>query len=165
MKATFQTSVDAVVLGKRLCQLKSGEEVSYADLESLVPGRNLRGKDRYILYSATKVALKESNMVVACVSGKGMKRLTNEEIADLPTSALSHVRRTLKRTSRKVLCSDYDKLNAEGKEKFNSSMSVMGAILQFTSQKSMNAIGERVKTAVNRLPVEETVGLFLKNSK
>lgn len=165
MKAIFQTSVDAVALGKRLCQLKSGEELSYDALESLVPGRNLRGKDRYILYSAARVALKESNIVVSCVSGKGVKRLTNDEIADLPTSAISHVRRTLKRTSRKVICSDYDKLNDEGKQKFNASMSVMGAILQFTSQKSLNAIGERVTTAMNRLPVEETVGLFLKNSK
>lgn len=165
MKATFQASVDSVVIGKRLCQLQSGEEISYDALCSLVPGRDLRGKHRYILETGRALAMKESNVVTGCVSGKGVKRLTNAEIVSLPDSTFASIRRSAKKASRKVLCSDYEKLTVEDKQKFNSSMSVLGAIVQFTSVKALNAVEDRVQKAMARLPIEETMGLFLKAGK
>lgn len=162
---TFAASVDSVIIGKRLSALKSGEEVSYESLAALVPGRDLKIKHRYILETGRGLAMKESNVVTACVSGKGIKRLTDEEIITLPDATISHIRRVSKKASRKTLCTDYDKLNAEGKQKFNAGLSVLGALLQFTTNKSLNAISERAGTAVNRLPTDETIALFLKNSK
>lgn len=162
---TFAASVDSVIIGKRLSALKSGEEVSYDALSALVPGRDLKVKHRYILETGRGLAMKESNVVTACVSGKGIKRLTNEEIVTIPEATISHIRRVSKKASRKTLCSDYEKLNAEGKQKFNAGLSVLGALLQFTTQKAISAIEDRAGTAANRLPTDETIALFLKNSK
>lgn len=165
MKATFEASVDSVIIGKKLSALSPGQTISYDALCALVPGRDLRVKHRYILETGRGLALKENKVVTGCVSGEGIKRLTDEEIVTLPESTISHIRRVSKRACRKVLCSDYDKLDAEGKRTFNAGLSVLGAITQFTSQKVLNDINERVAKAVARLPVEETLMLFMKSSK
>lgn len=165
MKPSFTASVDSVLVGKALSKLKPGEEISYADLEKQVPGRDLRVKHRYILETGRGLALKDSSVVTGCVNGKGLKRLTNEEIVQIPDSSLSHIRRVSKRASRKVLCSDYEKLSADDKQKFNAGLSVLGAITQFTSQKTLNAVNEKVEKALGRLPVEDTLLLFMRATK
>lgn len=165
MKPSFTASVDSVLIGKAISKLKPGEEISYDDLEKIVPGRDLRVKQRYILETGRGLALKESSIVTGCVNGTGLKRLTNEEIVQIPDSTLSHIRKVSKRASRKVLCSDYEKLSAEDKQKFNAGLSVLGALHQFTSQKAINAVSEKVEKALGRLPVEDTLLLFLKEAK
>jgi hypothetical protein len=162
---TFAASVDAVLLSKTLAQLKPGEQVSYDALGALVPGRELLGKHRYLMDTARGIALKEHGIVTGCVSGKGLKRLTNEEIVTLPDATIAHIRRVSKRASRKVLCTDYEALDAAGKQKFNSSLSVMGAIIQFTGSKSLAAVSDKTEKAMARLPVDETLMLFMKNAK
>lgn len=162
---TFQASVDSVIIGKKLSALSPGEEITYEALSLLVPGRELRGKHRYILETGRGLALKENNVVTGCVSGKGVKRLTDEEIVDIPDATIAGLRRVAKKASRKVLCADYDKMGADDKKKFNSGLSVLGALLQFTTNKSLNYVAERAEKSANRLPVDETLTLFLKASK
>lgn len=162
---TFAASVDSVLLAKHLSALKPGEQISYDTLSALVPDRELLGKHRYLLDSARGMVLKDGGIVIGCVSGQGLKRLTNEEIVSLPDATIAHIRRVSKRASRKVLCTDYEKLDAAGKQKFNASLSVLGAIGQFTSQRSLDAVGDRVEKAMARLPIDETLALFLRTTK
>jgi len=165
MKPSFTASVDSVLIGKALSKLEPGEEISYDDLEKIVPGRDLRGKHRYIMDTGRGLALKEASVVTGCVNGSGLKRLTAEEIVQIPDSTLSHIRKVTRKASRKVLCSDYEKLSADDKQKFNAGLSVLGAITQFTSQKALNAVNEKVEKVLGRLPTEETLMLFLKSGK
>ncbi len=165
MKTTFAAGADSILLGKKLASLALGEEISYEALERIVPGRDLRKAHRYLLDTARRMAMKDGDVVTGCVSGKGVKRLTNEEILDIAECTIGHIRRSSKKGAYKTLKADYEKLDEEGKARFNTGLSVLGAISQFTTNKVMNAVGDSVAAAKNRLPMAETLGLFLKNAK
>lgn len=162
MKTIPQISVDAQVLGKFLCTLKMGQEIGYDELNKIVPGRKLQNGDNYVLQTARRYALRESSVVVEIIRGKGIKRLTDAEIAQLATPAIRRIRHTSKRASGKVVCADYEKLSADDKTAFNSGLSVLGTLHHFTSEKAQRIISESAAKALTRLPLDQTLKLFAK---
>jgi len=103
MKPTFEKSVDTQKLAKFFAAMAPDQFVSYAELNAMLPGCNLQNGDRHTLDSARRSVLRENSVVIGTVIGKGVKRLTDEEITDLPEGAIAHIRRATDKTGKKLL--------------------------------------------------------------
>ena len=166
MKTIPQIGIDSLTLGKRFCKLTIGEEMSYEEINAIIPGRDVQNGGRGILCTARNYAQREASIVVEVVHGKGIKRLADNEISDLAGAAIPKLRKICSRTARKIACADYDKLNPEEKTKYNAGLSILGAIQQFTTEKVRAKIAEVVTAVSNKLSfdqiVESTKKLFSK---
>lgn len=98
---TFIASVDAQAVARRLMELQPGDLIHYSNLRLICPDRDLRGRHRWILTAARRIALRDGEMVFGVVKGVGLKRLTNEEVAAIPSSAIASTRRLVARSLRK----------------------------------------------------------------
>ncbi len=157
MKTIPQISVDALTLGKRFCKLTIGEEMSYDEINSIVPGRDVQNGGRGILCTARNYAQREASVVVEVVHGKGIKRLGDGEISELAEAVVPKLRKICSRTARKISCADYDKLNPGAKTKYNAGLSVLGVIQQFTTEKARAKISEAVNSVSARLSFDQTI--------
>lgn len=152
---SFQASTDAQVIARRLAKLQFDETISYKELTALVPDRKLQGKDRFILNTARNIVLRENNIVTAAVTGVGIKRLTDVDITTIPEAAIAKTRRFTKRAMKQTICANYDQLQPTDKIKFNTGLSVLGAIQHFTKPKTQEMIGDKVKESAARLSIED----------
>lgn len=162
MKTIPERSVDATLLGKRLCKMEMGEELTYAELSELVPGRRLDGKDRSVLYSAMRYAKAQSGVVVKAIRGVGIKRLADEDIVTLGDYGYQRIRKISKRTTSDILCANYAVLSNEDKLKHNTAISTLGVIQQFTTKKAQESISVAVKQQEARIDFSQTLALFKK---
>lgn len=72
-----------------------GSTITWPDMSSVI-GRDLR-RCRHVLYSAERIAQRESGAVFLCERGKGYRRLPVEEIASVGATARSRIRRQARR--------------------------------------------------------------------
>lgn len=158
-KTIPEVDVDTMAIAKRLQSLKPGETLTYQALNASVPGRILNGKDRHILASARRIACRHG-VVVETISGEGVKRLENAEIAQLHQPALTKISRISRRTARKMSCADYDKLTPDEKRSYNAGIATIGTIQLFTKPQSQRVVEAAVQTAQNRISTEQTLKLF-----
>ncbi len=159
-KSTFQVSPDTHIIERRLKALTPDESVSYKELNSLVLGRKLQGKDRYILYSAIRICAREHGIIVGTVRGAGIKRLTDTEIVGIGDGAIDRIGRISRKASNQILRADYDKLPATEQAKHNERLSVLGAIHQFTRPASQKVIAAKVSECKAKLALPEVIKLF-----
>ena len=157
----FQKSPDTILIAKRLCALQPDEVVTYAELGALVPDRNLTGNDRHILDSARGDALREK-IVTECVTGQGLRRLTDEQIAKLPAHVVKSIHRKAKKGMKKAVCADPEKMNDSHKKDHLVGLSALGAMLLCSKQKTINAIESAVIKTQKRLPSTSVFALFEK---
>lgn len=160
-----QLSVDAQMLVKRLAQAKPGEVIEYSELNRIVPDRNLLGKDRYVVCSARRVVQREHKIVFAPVKGKGLQRMTDDELAEIHHSTLDKIRGDARRGTRKLLCAEYEKLDNAHRVEHNTGLAVLGTITHFTRKDSVQKIGFQTATEQKRLSFKETIEQFQKGSK
>lgn len=160
-KPNFEVSVDTVTLAKSLKTLAKGDFISYEEMNALLPGRQLQKKDRHILHSACRLVLKDNRIVMGCVHGKGLKRLTDEEASELPMFITQHIRRRCKRTLEKTSCVDMDNLQSGQKTAYILGVSIVGALFQFTQPSRILQIEDRIKSVPGKLSFEETIKIFM----
>lgn len=159
-RACFQTSADTIIVAKRLLKLEPGEILTIEEANRLVPGRKLFGNSRHVLTSAIRYVLKNDGVVIASVRSVGVKRMQNDDIPSLGDAAIHHIRRTSKRTASKIVRgSNYDSMSNPSKQKFNQTLSVLGALRQFTAPKALTAVSDAVNKSGSRLALKDVVNL------
>lgn len=155
-----QLSVDAQALAKRLASAQPGQLFTWEELNQVLPGRSLSGKDRYVLNTAKRLVQRENKIVFASVHGEGIRRMTDEEIADLRHSTVRRVRNIARRDARKMTCADYEKLTNEKRISLNTGLAICGAIAQFTKAGSVKQVELQTAVSQKRLSFEETIKQF-----
>lgn len=139
-------------------ELQPGDLIHYSNLRLICPDRDLRGRHRWILTAARRIALRDGEMVFGVVKGVGLKRLTNEEVAAIPSSAIASTRRLVARSLRKSACCDYARLAPQEQRAFNAGCSVLGTVKQFTKPQTIKRIQDSAER--RKLSFDETLRLF-----
>lgn len=139
-KPTFKRSVDSVTLANRFSKMQIGDVISYAEMQALVRPMDIQTKNRNILYSACRIVRDEYGIVMSCVNGVGMKRLSDSEIADIPDYTFGQIRRKTKNATKSTKCADFTKLSTDEKKKLWFGQSMLGALCLMTSPKKIKEL-------------------------
>jgi hypothetical protein len=150
-KASFEASADAKTLASMLKTCPIGDVLTYDQLSRAV-GRSVTTDARSALYTARSIVQKEDRMVFDVVRTVGLKRLSNEEIVDLSDKARDHVRRTSKKTAKKLTCVDYDAMNTEKQVKHNTALSMFCVFAELATEKSTKRLSAQVQKTGTDLP-------------
>lgn len=158
-----QLGVDAALLAKRLAKAEFGELVTYKELSGMI-GRSVQGDARHVMASARRVVLRESEIAFAVVENEGLRRMTDDELAESFHPALRHIRRTAKKAGRVVACADMAKLAPDKQRAVSVGLSTVGAIELFTATKNVRKIEDSIKPSQipQKVNVEELSKLFAK---
>lgn len=158
-----QLGVDAALLAKRLAKAEFGELVTYAELSGMI-GRSVQGKARHVLSSARNVVLRENDIAFDVVENEGLRRMTDDDLAESYQPALRRIRRTARKAARVVCCADMEKLSPDKQRAVSAGLSAVGAIELFTSAKNVRKIEDSVKASLipQKVNVEELSKLFAK---
>jgi hypothetical protein len=73
------------------------------------------------------------------------------DILETGEFAREHVRRTCSKTASKILCTDYDNMPRDKQTKHNTTLSMLGAISELTSDRSIKKLTARVEAAGTEL--------------
>ena len=158
-----QRSADAEALLRRIIKVQVDEVITYSDLSGVIH-RDVQNDARHVLQSARRAAMKEHGMVFDCVMNVGLKRLNDVAIVEGSDDFVRKIRRTAGRGAKQTLCANYDKLNKDEKIKFNTNLSLLGAVRQFTQPAKRNLIEQQVINANAQVPFAETMKLMTKNA-
>ena len=158
-----QISVDSALLAKRLAQAEMGQLIKYDELNAIIH-RDVQNGAYSNLQRARIVVQRENKMVFGTVSGEGIVRLTDEQIAESYRAPVAHIRRTASKAGKAVVCADMTKLKPEAQRSVSTGLSIVGAIALFSSNKSIQCVQDAAKPAAipAKINVEEIIGLFAK---
>jgi len=156
MKTIPSASVDTQALIKALEVAQVGQTIEY-DALSKVIGRDVR-KVRGLLYTAFRNLMREKDIVFAPVRGVGVKRLAPEEIVELGIFGVRHIRRTARRTIRKISCAQLSTLSEPKKVELFTHSSLLGAVSVMSSGQSIKKLAAAIQTEA--LPLAKTLALF-----
>lgn len=152
MKADFELSADSKTLASVLLEAQKDETITYERLSKAI-GRDVRADASGALQTARRLAQREQRMVFDAVRGVGLKRLQDSDIVDLSDKARDQMRRTARRTAKKLVCVDFDGLPNDKKVKHNAALSMMGALATLTTETSFGRLQSKVQqTRTDHLP-------------
>ena len=154
----FRASVETTQIYDRLKASKIGDIVSYTELSEII-GKNVQYAGRSNLVSAIRM-LERDRIVFASVKDIGVKNLNDIEKVQFGNSGIDRIRRLSRRSSRKILCSEYDLLDDAAKLKYNASLSVLGAVAVFSKPTSIARIEHYAP--YSRLDLNRTIEMFKK---
>ncbi|TGQ95380.1 hypothetical protein EN851_07610 [Mesorhizobium sp. M8A.F.Ca.ET.208.01.1.1] len=160
MKPIFQMSADARLLLGRLEKASVGELLAYDELSAVI-SRPVGGAFGP-LRTALRRMLRDHDAVFACVTGKGVKRLSDAEIVDEGVQAMDKVRRRAQRSVERQMKADFSKLDRERQARFSAQVSVMGTIAFMARGSSVEKLAKATTPDRKELPVAETLKLFAK---
>jgi hypothetical protein len=125
-------------------------------------GRNIQGRDRYILTSARR-KLERLGIVFVPETGVGVVRASHPQVAHLATKApIEKIARTARRAKKREQLVDIQQLTAEQRLVFNIGRAVLGAVEQGVRLALRNEIKKEVEKADGPIPVTKTLDLFNK---
>lgn len=159
-KVISACSLETTLVYQRLQRCEREEVVTYKELTDLI-GRNIQAY-RTPLTSATRKMLNYDNVDFQVVRGLGIKRVNDTEIVNSSDSTFVRIRRTALKKSKQLACVEkFNDLTEELKAKHNASLSVLGAIRQFSKRNTIKKIEGKVREAGATLPVAKTIKLFM----
>ena len=164
-KPIIEISQDTRVLAARLSKVEPEQTVKYESLSVLI-GRDVRGRSRYVLSSARRMVEREHGIVFGAVMGVGLKRLLPEQIPAVGESAIKSISRKAGRASRTMLRGTEGKtLDNESKIKLHATLAGLGVIRQFSKKKAIEKIESAVKSnETAQLSIGRTLELFKNGS-
>lgn len=158
-KTQYEMSADSRAIFDRLKACKVGDVVSYDEIDKIAR-RNVRGRDRYVLVSAIKAALREG-LVFDAVRGVGVKLLNDVEIVSTAEGVIPRIRRLSRRATRKLTSvRDFNGLPNDHKVKHNATLSMLGAVSMFARGESVSKVEGEVRKANQTLSLGATLELF-----
>jgi hypothetical protein len=142
MKPTLELSADT----QRLIDfLVSRDRATYAEMSSAT-GRNIEGRDRYVLSSARRVLEKQRGIVFAAERGVGVVRATNTQVATLATiHPINRIRRATSVAQKRQEQVNIQALTADDRLAFDIGRSVISAIRSNTSQSLRTRLREEIE--------------------
>lgn len=142
-------------LVSHLENLNYNDSVSYSDL-SRVSGINILSH-RHVLGSARKVLLKTKQMVFEPVRSFGLRRITEDQIAELGLSVVKKTRRVARKGIAVVSAGDYSLMSDSGKVRQSVGLTVLNMIQHAGASSTLRKIEGAVINAGQRLPLAETL--------
>lgn len=131
------TSIDSKLVYEKIKTLLPGETLTYKEL-SEITGRNIT-KHRHILKTARNTALRENQMVFDCVTGIGIKRLSDSEIVSIESvRPMAKVRSALRNGVKRITCAQ--NITNEERIRVNASLSMYGVLSEFSKSKSLDKL-------------------------
>lgn len=125
MKPTFEISAD---VEKLVAYLADRQHASYNEMSRHV-GREIKGRDRYVLASARKILERSKGIIFGCERGVGLVRATNGQIATLSTThPIKRMRKMTGVAQKRQARVDIQSLSAEDRLTFDVGRSVMAAL-------------------------------------
>lgn len=168
-RTTFALSEESRLIAAKLQHLSVGETLTYESVAGFVGLDWGDPQDRAVLRSrintAREIVLREYNIATGIVFRVGIKRICADEVPSIGTNALSRIRRTAERTTRRMeRASAGVSLTPEQSREVNTTMSALGAVRLFSSGKATEKIRESVSASGGQLPLDSTIALFRKGS-
>lgn len=160
MDSTFKLSADSSTIAFLLRQAQIGDVVTYEAISEAI-GRDVRENCMGALQTARSLVQRENRMVFDVVRKIGLKRLDNDSIVDLSDRAREQARRLAKRTSKKLVCVDYDSLSREKQTKHNASLSVFSCIAELSTNKAQARLSKTLETSSMQVPAAKAALLAL----
>lgn len=152
MAVIHELSTDTKTIANLLRKAAVGDVVTYAEMNEAIR-RDVTGPARGALEAARRIVLREHRMVFDCIRSSGLKRLADSEIVDLSDKAMDSIRRTAKRTARKLVCVNYDDMPNDKKTKHNASLSMFGVISELSKNSSTKRLEAEIAKQGDQLPV------------
>ena len=158
----FIISVDTTRLVEKLLSVTPGDFISYEDLSNEI-GRNVREEARGQLnYARTKI-LNESRVDFVPLPGKGLRRLTDAEVANSGLKHLRRVRNAARRGGRHMgAIQDFNALANEDKIKHTSALAALGAMEHMAREKPLKLIEQHIMNTGLPPTVAGTLDYFKK---
>jgi hypothetical protein len=124
-KPSFEVSAD---VEKCYDYLKPRQEATYRELSQFL-GRDIKGRDRYVLESARR-KLERIGIVFVIETGVGLKRANHAQVAALSTDMpIKKIRRAIKRAGKREKIVDVQ-LSEDDRAAFYIGRAVLGAVSQ-----------------------------------
>jgi len=156
-----ELSVDTQILERKLQSAEPGEILPYEVLTASI--RRCVRTEAYSNLQSARRRLERAGCHFETVRGVGVKRIPNEDVpATTKAFAMTKIRRISRRSARRLLSVDYNRLSEGAKVIHNTALSVFGAVSAVTQPKTLKRVAERVREQHQKLPVAETLALFAK---
>lgn len=141
MKPTFEASLD---VEKLVAFLVDKPGATYAELGAMI-GRQVQGRDRYVLESARR-KLEKRGIFFVVERGVGLTRATNNQVATLSTSTpITKIRRVTKVAEKRQHHVDIQSLTSEDRLAFDVKRSVIAAIRKTTSKSLRTMLAKEIE--------------------
>lgn len=168
-KTIAELSVDAQTLYKHIVDTlkkKPDATITYGELSDLI-GADVTGTDRGrgFLNTARRKAMKENSIVTDCVKGVGIRRVIGAQFAAVGESDIERSHRLHRRSFQKLSKASGDDLKmmpAADLIRYNTVISMHGALYQATAKSAIKAVENKVSETKEQLPTGKTLELFLK---
>lgn len=154
----FKISADAIALANRLRQLQIGEVITYEEMNRLISPSNTQGRGRQSLYSARKILLAEQ-AVFGCITGVGLKRLNDLEIVEKEHCTIRSVRKTVKKSMRRLSVVNYDQLPPSEKTTHRLTSATLGALVLCTGRPAQLQLEQKARSS-EQLQIGDALQLF-----
>ena len=160
-KAIPECSAETTALYKALSDLQEGEMLSYAKLSDIAFGEDVKVKKRHLLTSAVRKCLNDE-IVIECVIGRGMKRMTNETIDSVADQARITINRKARKVKKALKAVDYDRLDQTQKLQHCARIAFTGAIALFSKPSAIKTLEDNQEKEAKPKPFDpaKTLKLF-----
>lgn len=154
----FRATIETQEIYKRLTEANPGDVITYLELSELI-GKNVQKDGNSHIQSAKRMLLNDGKVFEA-VANVGVKYCNDSESLHSGIAGIRRVRKAVKKSRKKMLCAEFDKLTSSDKIKFNTEFSLSGALECFLKPKTVSKIEQKVMMTGKHIPYEDTLDLF-----
>ena len=160
-RPSFERSSDVRLLLEDLTAVAENATITFLDLARTLGRKTLHGGFP-ALQTALRIAQKDG-IYFSNIRGEGYMRMAPAAVVKSSDGDIQQARRKLRRTSEKLLRTDYEALTPDQKRKFTTNLSVAGAIAQSLSTTNLRQIETAAVTTKREIPVADILRLFSTN--
>lgn len=155
----FEKSSDTKIIESILSESKVGDLVTYEQLSKAI-GRDVRQFAQPSLRSARQGLLNSKGFVFGTETNVGLRRLNDEEIVDSTEADRARMRRSARRSIKKLTVVDFEKLPDDKKKQHVVASAQMGAIEMFATKNATKKISSKVDEGKKTIAIGETLKMF-----
>lgn len=137
-------SFEISIIKEQLREAKPGDVFTFSELSALT-GKDLQGKDYYILKKALD-ELVEENLVFENIRNVGYRRQTDAEIA-ASLSRMERINRQANKGLMEKACVNFNDLNSHERVLHNATMTTLRITKIISEKKSIKIIERKVKSS------------------
>lgn len=154
-RPTFQLSIEAQEIIRRLERCSVGDTVTYEELNEIVTG-DVRAEDRSALNTARRHMLRDGKCF-GTIPKVGIKYLNAVETSETGTEALHRVSRAARRAIQRVDAADYDSLTPSQRVSHDARKCALAVMAIASQPKKIIQLEGQVSKMGRRLEIGETL--------
>jgi hypothetical protein len=149
----FRASSDTLALVRLLSKVEPGDLVTWNKMTDEL-GRDTRpdGAAYPAVLAARRILERDNRIAFEAEPTHGLRRLVNVEIVESGDRFVDRARRIVKRGVIRLTCADYAALPRDKQVQHNAKVSVLSAIAELGSAKSMRRIEHQIVDSDGALP-------------